>query len=71
MARRISSKPPKRDNDPRSYLGGAYLTAMSSKLLIVQLSRWHDKVVNKGAAKSPLSFVGFRCYRPYRRDLTG
>lgn len=69
---RASTIPPVRvqDNDPRSYLGGAYLTGMVAKLAIVQLSRWSDKVVNKGDAKVGFSFVGFRCYRPYRKDLT-
>ncbi len=43
---------------------------MVSKLTIVQLSRWSDKVVNKGAGNLSVSFVGFRCYRPYRKDLT-
>lgn len=79
MARNRSTKPPKgssiprvrvRDNDPRSYVGGAYLTGMVAKLAIVQLGRWNDKVVNKGAANLPLSFVGFRCFRTYRKDLT-
>lgn len=79
MARKRSTNPPKgssiprvrvRDNDPRSYVGGAYLTGMVAKLAIVQLGRWNDKVVNKGVPHSPLSFVGFRCFRTYRKDLT-
>jgi len=43
---------------------------MVAKLAIVQLGRWNDKVVNKGVPHSPLSFVGFRCFRTYRKDLT-
>lgn len=79
MARKRIPKPAKastippvrvRDNDHRSYLGGAYLTGMPSKLCIVQLSRWSDKVVNKGEPNLSELFVGFRCYRPYRKDRT-
>jgi hypothetical protein len=41
-----------------------------AKLAITPLGRWNDKVINKGAANLVMLYVGFRCYRPYRKDLT-
>ena len=69
---RASTIPPVRvrDNDHRSYLGGGYLTGVVAKLHIVQMGKWNDRIVNKGGANVALSFVGFRAYRPYRKDLT-
>ncbi len=68
MARRNNTRG--RDNDPRAYMGGAYLNGLVSKVSITPLDKWNDKTVTKGDPSGIALFVGFRCYRPYRKELT-